>query len=1208
MSGAEGSGGGVTIYNKLPFKAAPEEDPFTEPLVLRNTFATAAFESLPDLASAFESKSYNAQEQYLFAKDTVEGGTAYYCLDTTAATPVWTSNGEDIAETEAVSYPNAAVWIAGDAEHEDSAREDGTVAITPLEVTVVIKGNSETVQYDGTEHTVAGYTMTSSSSDLYGDTDFYYDKGGSELPSVSRTDVGTTEMGLQDDIDSGYFINASDNFAVTFELEEDGFIEISELPEAQWDTPPEAVSDLTETGEPLELIIEGIPEPDNGTPMYSLDDGATWSEDIPTAIEAGEYTVSYYIKGAENKYLDGGEGSVTATIAEMPVAQWATEPEAVTDLSYTGEPLELVAAGVPETGHGTAMYSLDGGTTWSGDIPTGTEVSTYTVSYYIQGTAGAYQDSAVGTVEVEITSDLIAKYYISASDGASSSGQEYTWTYDGTAHSITGVPEDGMPEMTIQYRVDGGDWSGNAPTITDAGQITVDIRSESSNANYAPVLNTGFTLIVEPKEAVIMAVDKNVAQGQAAPTLTDDDYNIEGLLAGDELADSIFIFYGEDSSNPIAAENVDTSAAGTVPIGIELEGANANYQVEIVNGTLTINAAEEPEPEPSDSGGRASRSESPAASDVYDQPTSGVGSGKVTPTTVLWGDRGNFSIPIANTYMVLTNNSISAAELQEGVAIPYPGIEADSFLTQNETFELPQEDPAVEREYHPDTAMVAQADEPVYTANGDGRVDESTFNSSNFYNVGLGSGDSKIDYPNLKTGDVVSNSTFNGIFVTSLVKSGNANFDSQLAKLKDDAIASFRAFELDHPEVFWLTGSVKLRVLTVTINGNQTAYMFMTLVDDSGFSMRMPDYAAAGAIEAGIAQRDAAAAAIIAQIPAGASVREKVANLNKWFTLHNEYNRSADLNSIGTKPHRSLAALTGNVGTSGPVCDGYSRAFKMICDRIGIPAILDTGVANSGNHSELHMWNRIQVDGVWYGMDCTWDDPIVAGKDGAVSGYENENYLLVGDSTVVNGMAFGTSHPSNKAAGGTTGVLFATLMMNSDAIDGYNPLQFEDVRLGDWFHDYVKKAAELKLMGGTSEGVFSPLSTATRGQIVQILYNAAGQPAVDEVKVEGWFGKAATWAMDKGIVAGYADGQFHGEIPITREQLATILWAYEGAPEITGSTLDYADKDKIEGYAVNAILWAKAEGILGGKPGNLIDPKGLATRAEIATIFSNYMK
>ena len=95
--------------------------------------------------------------------------------------------------------------------------------------------------------------------------------------------------------------------------------------------------------------------------------------------------------------------------------------------------------------------------------------------------------------------------------------------------------------------------------------------------------------------------------------------------------------------------------------------------------------------------------------------------------------------------------------------------------------------------------------------------------------------------------------------------------------------------------------------------------------------------------------------------------------------------------------------------------------------------------------------------------------------------------------------------------------------------------------------------------------------------------------------------------MEEGVVAGYSDGQFHGDDPVTREQLATILWAYEGAPKQSGA-LSYADARQVSSWAISSLLWAKNEGIIGGKPGNLVDPKGTATRAEIATIFSNYMK
>ncbi len=845
---------------------------------------------------------------------------------------------------------------------------------------------------------------------------------------------------------------------------------------------------------------------------------------------------------------------------------------------YTGQPQALFPEADPVGG--TVYYTIDGAS-FTTVAPSDTTVGNYpNAAYQVMGDI-EHNDSALTAVTVGI---VPAPLTITANSD--------TVTYNGESQMLEGfeVTAGTLPEnfwIDAEATATGtaaGEYPNNfasAPIIRDGGDNDV-----TANFDITPIAGA---LTIEKSPVTVKANDFIIRVGQAAPDLSapvlDTHYTVTGLIAPDTLTGTAIMEYiGGDP---------DTSTAGTVEIIITgLDVPNTNYELlqPFETGTLTIQA----------SSGSTPKQES------YDftQPEEGVGSGVVDDEAWTWGERANLPTDTATLYMILSNNAVSEDEENP---LPFPEVGTEHFLADEDVWVLPEENPPVEEDYKIETVMVCQDNEPLYFANGDGKVDESTFGNSDFFAVGVGTGDTKIDYPNLKTGDVVTNKTFNGVFVTKLQKSNNPTFDADLAKLKSDTIASFRAFELDHPEVFWLNGSIKLRVLTVTIGGEQTSFIFMTLVDDGGFTMRIAEYSEKGAIERGIAQRDAAVAAIIAQIPAGASTREKIANLNKWFTMNNEYNRSADLSSIGYTPHRSLKSLTGNFGINGPVCDGYSRGFKTVCDRLGIPVVLETGVASIGTHSELHMWMSIKVDGTWYGTDCTWNDPIVKGKDGKVSGYENEKYLLVGNDTVVDGAKFGVSHPANKTPGGTTGVLFASLILNTNEIDGYTPLDYEDVRTGDWFYDYVQNVSRLGLMNGTSPSVFSPQGTATRGQIVQILYNIAGQPEIDEVTVDGWFGTPATWAMNKGIVAGYADGDFHGNDPVTREQLATIIWAFEGAPAQEG-TLRFADADKVSEYAVQALLWAKKEGIIGGKPGNLVDPQGTATRAEIATIFSNYMK
>ena len=947
--------------------------------------------------------------------------------------------------------------------------------------------------------------------------------------------------------------------------------------DATVDTPPAAKTGLVYNGDYQELTDPAVAT--GGTVLYSDSNAGPWSDEIRSEKNADTHDVWYMVQGDDSHFdtTPAGPVSVTIDLAPAPVLT-ATNP----------------TIGYGSTINEGSLYTYTGlqGTdsitptvTWATPLDTNTaEDYDYTVNAgYDGGVDGNYTGPIAAVTGTLTVSPLPTADY-------TQNPVPTVPTYNGQAQEIIAAATN---QGEVQYSRDGGTtWSAAIPTETNAGDYDVAVKIVGTPGAYVDSAVFGLNAPIQPADGLTLAA-KNTTITPGTAIL---DTHLYQLTAG-ELKGTDEI---ELTVDWVAGAAPDVNTPGTYEFNIAgytlaAPGLSTNYQYLLTgetNGILTIR----------NSGGGSGDTNKKNSYD-FTQPEEGPGSGKITDLLWKWGDRANLPKDLATLYMVLSNNSVSE---NEDNPLPYPGLGTEHFLASDATWVLPEVDPDY-GPYDVQTVLVCEDHEPIYLANGDGKVDQSTFGNSDFYTVGVGTGDTKIDYANLKTGDVVSNTSFNGVFVTKLQKSNNPTFDADLAKLKSDTIASFRAFELDHPEVFWLNGSVKLRVLTVTMSGEQTSFIFMTLVDDKGFTMRIAEYAENGAIEKSIQTRDAAVAAIIAQVPANGTAREKVMNLNKWFTLNNEYNRSADLNSIGFTPHRSLKSLTGNFGINGPVCDGYSRGFKTVCDRLGIPVVLETGVASIGSHSELHMWMSIQIDGTWYGTDCTWNDPIVKGKDGKVSGYENEKYLLVGNDTVVDGAKFGVSHPANKTPGGTTGVLFATLILNPNEIYGYTAIDYDDIKSTDWFFDYVQDVSARGLMNGTSPNLFSPQGTATRGQIVQILYNIAGQPEVEDVKVEGWFGVPATWAMDKGIVAGYPDGDFHGNDPVTREQLATILWAFEGAPEQSGE-LSFADADKVSSYAVNAMLWVKKEGILGGKPGNLADPQGTATRAEIATIFSNYMK
>ena len=162
---------------------------------------------------------------------------------------------------------------------------------------------------------------------------------------------------------------------------------------------------------------------------------------------------------------------------------------------------------------------------------------------------------------------------------------------------------------------------------------------------------------------------------------------------------------------------------------------------------------------------------------------------------------------------------------------------------------------------------------------------------------------------------------------------------------------------------------------------------------------------------------------------------------------------------------------------------------------------------------------------------------------------------------------------------------------------------FADVPSGSWYEDAVKYVSEKGLMNGTSRNGFSPNATTTRGMIVTILARVEG------VNTNGtpWYAAGQKWAMDNGISDGT---NMVGEV--TREQLAAILYRYaklKGYDTSKSNKLDsFKDADKVSSWAVEAMQWANAEGLINGKNNSMLDPQGKATRAETAAILMRFMQ
>mgnify|MGYP000794982012 FL=1 len=177
-------------------------------------------------------------------------------------------------------------------------------------------------------------------------------------------------------------------------------------------------------------------------------------------------------------------------------------------------------------------------------------------------------------------------------------------------------------------------------------------------------------------------------------------------------------------------------------------------------------------------------------------------------------------------------------------------------------------------------------------------------------------------------------------------------------------------------------------------------------------------------------------------------------------------------------------------------------------------------------------------------------------------------------------------------------------------------LPFTDVKTGDWFYEAVQYVYDKGMMTGVSADRFAPASTTTRGMIVTILYRLENEPAVSggsaftDVENGAWYADAVAWAAANDIVNGTSATTFAPNSPITREQMAAILYryaAYKGYDVSQKADLSgYTDAASISGYAKDALAWANAQKLITGVTDTTLNPQGSATRAQVATILMRF--
>lgn len=216
-----------------------------------------------------------------------------------------------------------------------------------------------------------------------------------------------------------------------------------------------------------------------------------------------------------------------------------------------------------------------------------------------------------------------------------------------------------------------------------------------------------------------------------------------------------------------------------------------------------------------------------------------------------------------------------------------------------------------------------------------------------------------------------------------------------------------------------------------------------------------------------------------------------------------------------------------------------------------------------------------------------------------------------------NGIATGTGSYNKYSMYAYLSMDYVTIVSEGTKED-INKVTFKDVKETSWYYVPVEYVVENGIMTGLNYDYFGPYDVLERSQLPVMLYRLEREPEVEytkkftDVPDEKWYTDAILWANENGIVSGYTDSFYGVKDMITREQLAVMMHRYavhkgyqvDEMAEITG----FKDYDKIGSYAKTALSWAVGSGlILGKEDGKILDPKGVASRSETATVFMRFM-
>ncbi len=359
-------------------------------------------------------------------------------------------------------------------------------------------------------------------------------------------------------------------------------------------TIPTAVANLVYTGGAHDLITAGVA--DGGTMQYKLGGNGTWSSDIPTATNAGEYTVYYKVLGDDN-HSDIAEANVTIGIAKA-ASTFGKLPQAL-DLSYTGAAQALLSAG--ETTCGEIWYKLGNGE-WTNEIPTATEAKTYYVYYKIVGDNN-HNDLIVDETEKRLTITIsrvadsidfsLDNVTVRCGDpvpeltATSTSGTAVTFTYSDNGNDY--YTKEQLGDFTFTYGTtyyvkaavaDSANYIGAEKVLTITPQHNISI-SENDGVQTAACQcgKKDVTGTLGTKQTIELAA--TVDNGQVKAT----DGKLDLTTIGYSGNEKVTLTVGETTYHAAAQSGV-VGLANVLPLGIYGEN---EFAVSVTDGKETYN-------------------------------------------------------------------------------------------------------------------------------------------------------------------------------------------------------------------------------------------------------------------------------------------------------------------------------------------------------------------------------------------------------------------------------------------------------------------------------------------------------------------------------------------------------------------------------------------------------------------------------------------